>query len=521
MIRSLRNIPVTATIRKAWNEQPLPLIMTLAVVFRMLAAIFARGWGMLDDHFLVIEAPQSWVFGYDYNNWLPSSKGNTGPSGHNFFYPGLHYLLFLLMKWTSLDDPQYKMLIVRILHAGWSLVTVWAGYRITETLSERRAARLAGILLALYFFMPWISVRNLAEVACIPFIMLAFWRLVKPGKESPGFGAALAAGAFLGLAMDFRYQVALFPAGVAIVFLLRRQWSEVAGVTAGVFLTFFVVQSMIDLAIWGYPFAEMAGYIRVNVVDRNSYFNLPWYNYFLTVGGLLIPPVSLFLFYGFFRGWKKHLLLFLPALFFFAFHSYFPNKQERFILPFIPVFIVLGSAGYYRYMGDNASRPGWRAFIRGSWIFFWTLNIIGLAGVTFMYSKKSRVEAMYYLYNYPYVKNIILEDGHGNAPLLPKFYTGRWPSYPETFGGDTTFALHVRTLSTKPRFHHPQFYLFTGEKDLDLRISRARESFPGLVYDTTIRAGFIDQVMHFLNPVNQAEQIYIYRNTEFYREKIE
>lgn len=516
-----KSIPPARYISVAWEERPLALILWLALLFRLLAAFFARGWGMLDDHFLVIEAPQSWVFGYDYNRWLPGSTGNTGPSGHNFFYPGLHYFLFLGMRAIGLDDPQFKMLIVRIIHAAWSMVTVWAGYRITEKLSGTRPARLAGILLALYFFFPWTGVRNLVESTCIPFLMLGFHRLILHGNRSKAGIVGLQAGLLFGMAMNLRYQTALFPVGVMTVLLLRREWKEALALGAGTAIAFLGVQAAIDLAIWGRPFAEVAGYVTVNVVDRHSYFNLPWYNYFLTVGGMLLPPVSLLLFWGFFRGWKDQLLLFLPAAFFFLFHSAFPNKQERFILPFIPFFIMAGVMGYHRYVKGSrlfVARPG---LLRGTWIFFWIINGILLGGLTFMYSKKSRAETMYYLYRYPDVRTIILEDETGNVPLLPIFYTGQWPRFPEKEPGDSTIYQQVERFAARPRSAHPQFFIFTGEKNLKERVARARASFPGLVYETTIEPAFIDRFMHRLNPVNRAERFTIYRNTDFYKTKIE
>ena len=76
-----------------WEEKPLPVIIILSIFFRLIAVIFAKGWGMLDDHFLVIESAQSWVDGFDYNDWLPGSPRNTGPTGHSFFYQGFHFLL--------------------------------------------------------------------------------------------------------------------------------------------------------------------------------------------------------------------------------------------------------------------------------------------------------------------------------------------------------------------------------------------------------------------------------------------
>ena len=333
-----------------WNDQPLVIIMGLAILFRLLAAIFAKGYGMLDDHFLVIEAPQSWVFGYDYNSWLPGSKDNVGPSGHNFFYPGINFCLLTVMQWVHIYDPQIKMLIIRVLHGTFSLITVYFGYRIVETLEDKRSARLAGLLLAICFFMPWTGVRNLVESVCIPFLVLGFWTIIRQGSPGKTFRTWFLAGILFGLAADIRYQAVLFPAGVFILAFFQQKWRESAGLALGVLISFFLVQTLIDLFIWGYPFAEFMGYIKVNISGRYSYFTQPWYNYFLTVGGILLPPVSLFLFYGFIRGWKRYLILFFPAALFFAFHSYFPNKQERFILPFIPFLIIIGSMGHYRYL---------------------------------------------------------------------------------------------------------------------------------------------------------------------------
>jgi hypothetical protein len=81
----------------------------------------------------------------------------------------------------------------------------------------------------------------------------------------------------------------------------------------------------IDLVIWGKPFVEIYQYVLGCFTERNDYITLPWYNYFLVIGGMLIPPVSIFLFWGFMRKWKKYFMIFLPVLLFFAFHSYYSN----------------------------------------------------------------------------------------------------------------------------------------------------------------------------------------------------
>ena len=82
-------------IKRIWNEKPLTLLLFTAFFVRLLSVIFSKGYGMHDDHFLVIEAAKSWADGYDYNNWLPTANSAAPtPSGHSFFYSGLHFFLF-------------------------------------------------------------------------------------------------------------------------------------------------------------------------------------------------------------------------------------------------------------------------------------------------------------------------------------------------------------------------------------------------------------------------------------------
>ena len=51
-------------------------IVFFAILIRIVAAIFSPGYGMHDDHFLIVEASASWVDGFDYNHWLPWSPGS-------------------------------------------------------------------------------------------------------------------------------------------------------------------------------------------------------------------------------------------------------------------------------------------------------------------------------------------------------------------------------------------------------------------------------------------------------------
>ena len=504
-----------------WDERPLVLIMGIALFFRLLATIFAKGWGMFDDHFIVIESSQSWVDGYDYNDWLPGSPGNTGPTGHNLFYPGIHYLLFSLFSWTGLTDPQSKMFVIRLIHGLFSLITVYLGYRITETLYGKRSARISGLLLALLWFMPFMSVRNLVEMTCIPFLMAGYWMMIRGTSKDKPFLSYFLAGVFFGLAFNIRPQTLFFPVGIGLVMLFQQKWKELAALTLGSLLMVTLVQGGIDFIVWGYPFAEMLEYLNVCFTQRDDYISLPWYNYFLTLLGMVIPPVSFFLLFGFIRKWKRYLIIFLPVLLFFIFHSWFPNKQERFILPMLPFLIMVGSIGWVEFVSGSKFWLNNKKLLRCCWGFFWVINCVLLMVFTFTYSKRSRVETMVHLSKYPDIKYLMILDSEGAPDQIPKFYLNQWVTCYSEYAGNKSPDTLLSLVEKAPAADWPRFVLFSGEKDRQQTIDKALKCMPSLVYETTVEPGFMDRTLHQLNPFNKNQEMIIYRNRDFFPKKIE
>jgi hypothetical protein len=97
---------------KKINLENYKVILFAAIIARLIAVIFSQGYGMHDDHFLIIESSSSWANGADYNDWLPWSKGNDGhPEGHSFSYVGLNYFYFAFMKLVGFTDPKILMLV--------------------------------------------------------------------------------------------------------------------------------------------------------------------------------------------------------------------------------------------------------------------------------------------------------------------------------------------------------------------------------------------------------------------------
>jgi len=500
-----------------WKDKPLVLIIWIAAVLRMISVIFAKGWGMLDDHFLVIEIAQSWVDGGNFNHWLPWGQGNEGPSGHTFFYAGLHFVLFTIFKWIHLDDPQVKMFIVRLIHAAFSMVVVVLGFKITERLSDKKTARIAGLLLAAFWFMPWLSVRNLVEIVAIPFLVISTWLIIKPEKQNKTLMLFVWAGLISGISFSIRYQTIIYAGGMGLALLFQKQIREAILFGVGYLISVALLQGLIDTLIWGYPFAEFTEYVLYNIEYRNDYITGEWYNYLLLLLGILILPISIFLFVGMFKNWKKRLIIFLPAMIFLVFHSYFPNKQERFILTIVPFIIMVGIMGWYEILDQSRFFARNKKLIHGSWLFFWSLNIVLLAFVTTMYGKRARVETMSYLHKYDNVKAILLENTNGtNIQIMPQFYLGQWIERLEVTKAKPIDQLPDFIGSTEDE---PRFVIFFHQDNIDERVENMKNVFPGLVYETTIQPGFVDKVMHWLNPYNVNEEIFIYRNKKYFPQR--
>jgi hypothetical protein len=486
----------------------------IALLPRLVAAVFAGGYFAHDDHFLVAEAARSWVDGFDYNNWLPWNQGaDPRPSGHSMFYVGLHYLLFKVLVAIGLKDPAGGMVVVRLLHAAWSLVVVRVGYRIAARLSTAAIAWRTGLFLALLCYMPFLSVRNLVEVACIPFLMLGAWQLVKD-PEGPTTRLALLAGVCIGMAINVRFQVVFFAAGPGLALLLQRRWAPLVAYGLGFLLPLVLIQGGIDLFLWKRPFAELTEYVLYNMVNTTTYGVQPWYNYILLLAGLFLPPFGLCVLWGFAR-WPRPLVVWLPVLLFVAIHSYFPNKQERFLLPIVPLFFVLGYTAWEQFRLGSAWWQQRPRLWKGLMVWTLSLNALLLVLLTISTSKRSRVDAMTLLLGRTDVKGWIVEDSpEHEPPMLPKYYSLQWPATVINVA-DTTLDLDsTMTLwRTTPRLT-PNYAFLIGNEDLPARTARLERAMGPLETVGVAQPGLLDRLVHWLNPVNRNETITVVRVRE-------
>ncbi len=506
-------------IQTYYSDHPLRTILLAGLFFRLLAVIFSKGFGWIDDQFLIVEIAQSWVDGTDYYRWLPDAQGVNEPKGFSFFYIGLHYLIFKFFAFVNFTDAQGKMYIIRFLHALWSLLIISSGYKIAKKLGNSQSAKLTGWLLALLWLFPFLSVRNLVEYVSIPLLIFALYKIINPSNKS-FMWHWLWIGILFGIAFNIRYQTLLFTGGVGLVLLFQKKWKETFFVATGIIITILVLQGVIDYLVWDQPFIQLQGYVNYNIHHANEYLTAPWYFYVLVILGLLIPPVSFYLAIGFFKGWKRTAFFFIPTLIFLIFHSIFPNKQERFIITIMPFIIIGGVLGWHQIITHLEKHPRLKLLHHGSWVFFWVINLMLLLPISTMYSKKARVEAMVYLSQYEDLSYFIIDDVNKTSLRPPPmYYLDNWVYYDPIMKNT-----NLDQFKSAKKWNHPEnqpgFILFMESENIESRVAFMHSVFPDLEFETLIEPGMMDRVLHWLNPINDNQNIFIYRNSTIYPNKL-
>jgi hypothetical protein len=172
----------------------------------------------------------------------------------------------------------------------------------------------------------------------------------------------------------------------------------------------------------------------------------------------------------------------------------------------LPFFIILGVMGFQLLKASNWKNNLWKTSI----VIFWVFNIPFLFFASTMYSKKSRVEAMYTLYGNKMKDERILLEGSSSqrVSMLPKFYAKSWHcSFTERT--DTLQDLHVN-----PELDFDYIFFF-DEMNLTNRIQEYKEIYPNMMLTKKCNPSLIDVLLRELNPRNANEYIEVWKTNSF------
>ncbi|MBY0370119.1 hypothetical protein K2X33_05495 [bacterium] len=267
-----------------------------------------------------------------------------------------------------------------------------------------RARTFALFLIGFYFLMPLFLSRPMIESLAMPWLSLsaafgvrAFRR--PPGKADAEWAAALL---FLSVACLFRFQAGVCGAALASAVLLRRSAKEctVFALTAA---ALFVLTGLPDVFLRGEFHGQLRSYVGYNLTNSGEHYGvMPFYTFILLLFGLTLPPAL----FSRYRGldWKRayqplwaplgYLVIFTLA------HSISPHKEDRFIVPVLPLLLVcLVPLLDFLWEGHARWRLRWFLALNGVLLFAVTLsipqnNVVSLAGWLTRHSQIQAVDAL-------------------------------------------------------------------------------------------------------------------------------
>lgn len=387
-------------------------ILLIAFITRILAAIFSKGFVAHDDHFIPVETAYLWLSGQEE---FFSDKSGAWRSP---LYTLLHYSIFATLQKISISGAETQMFIVRVLHGIYSLLTVIYGYLFAKKLANKNTALFTSFLLATFWVFPYVSVHSLVESACVPPIVMGFYYSLCANEEQKMKFWVLAGFCFA-LAFTIRFQTFMLGAIIGLSLLFQKKYYESLVLLLATFLMLFVIMGIPDWIAYGYPFASFIQYSFYNI-NTSAAVTHPWYFYGILLLAVFLFPSSLLFIFGCFHIPKKGVVYLISSLSFVVFHSFFTNKQERFIIPAVFLLLILAAIGWRNYRQKKKFVKKKILYnILWSWFWFWNIALIIITIPTS--TKKNLIQTLNYLSQKEDLQAIFIQTP-AERFYLPRFY---------------------------------------------------------------------------------------------------
>ena len=317
----------------------LGIFLALAFAVRLTVAVCNPHTYHPDETFQALEPAHRLVFGYGAVTW----EWREGI--RSWALPGLVAIILCATAWMSPGSAGYVH-GVAFVFSLLSLSTVWFAWAWTRRLAGYKAAWIAVAVCSLNYWLIFFAPRTLSEVLAtdllLPGLYLGFF--AAEGREKLRL---FLAGVFCGLACGLRIQL-LPTILLAVLWLCWKQWHHrLPALAAGVTLSaaFFGV---IDTLTLGAPFLSYIRYFQANILEHRAatYGVSPWYYYFIVIACAL-GPALLFCWHGA----RRSPFLATMAMSIVLAHSCIGHKEDRFLYPALPMFLVLSVIGLTSFLG--------------------------------------------------------------------------------------------------------------------------------------------------------------------------
>lgn len=317
----------------------------------------------------------------------------------------LHLRIVTLASSLGISHPYNQMRFDQALLALISFLTIWsAGVSCFRPYAEAERGRHQLVftgLLGFYFAAPFFLTRPMFEALAAPFLLLGAALACRYWNTANRFALVLATFVFAAAAM-LRPQAGVVVLVLPLCAAIRRHWMDlfvfaVAGALA------FVVTGWVDAVIRGGFHASLRAYLDFNIKHSSSFGVYPWYNYLLLLVGATLPPVFLARYRG--LPWADRYGPLLPAVGVFATfviaHSLVPHKEERFMIPMLPLLLLLLTP-LATWLLEHG--PRWRV------VLFTGLNAVLLPLMVLFPPQRTGMSLTRYLDSHPEIQRVTLAD---------------------------------------------------------------------------------------------------------------
>jgi phosphatidylinositol glycan class B len=239
-----------------------------------------------------------------------------------------------------------KLLMVLI-----SLLGIEIGRRMAARLGGPMAGLVVTLVLTtcplLIFFSPKVMTENASGVL----LLAAAHLLLTATRPRPALAGALAS-----LSIFLRYQNGVVVVGLLVVAAWQDRRSALRYLAAATAMG--IAGGMLDWITWSYPFQAFWNYVKYNVIDNRGTANgtSPFDYFAIHLASSMGPALGL-LFLGGAVGARRAPGLTVIVLVYFVVHSLVPHKEMRFLLPLLPLALVLAGVGLTELLEAWSARP--------------------------------------------------------------------------------------------------------------------------------------------------------------------
>lgn len=429
------------------KKHPLSVVLLIALLFKVIAMVFSKGYGFENEYFFYVETPNAWLDNIDYD-------GYSMPQGISLLYLTINYLIFGFFKLFGIHNPQWLMFFSRLIHGVFSLTVITLGYRIAKILSNRKFALDVAWILGLLWFVPYASVHTIAPAVSIPFILYGTLLVVKQEKlrnelknNNLHRTSFIIAGVFFALGFSICYYSILLYLAIVIVLSAKKNIKGSTMTLIGFLITVGVTQTIPDLIVWGRPLVELRAFIS-NIGDAR-----------------LIIPISFY------------------------------------VIAIVTILIITTFLTYRTNSLKNSKHNRAQRYLCAFGMF---INFILLIITTLMYSNKPEVKAMTYLSKDNNVRSFIIQENNSSeAKRPPIFYEKKWSDY--------IIVNQDNIEKTSTLNNEADYIVFRGNSNLNGRVETMKKYFPNLKHEVTYKPYFADIMCKWLNSSEEDGCVTIYK----------